>query len=182
MSYELYIWEIITYTLITILSSLNYVYFKYQEKNKFKRLFVPKNDSIWERLKVLLSSFIVVKLLEIILVGFNSNVLFATFISIIIMSVVNLIAFTIIYMVTKYDMIIQNIITNITSILSGLLVSIIVVGANNLPTSISYISIFGLLIFLFFYVVATYFQTDDIIFIDPNSKKNKLKKDSWYGK
>ena len=98
------------------------------------------------------------------------------------MSVVNLIAFTIIYMVTKYDMIIQNIITNITSILSGLLVSIIVVGANNLPTSISYISIFGLLIFLFFYVVATYFQTDDIIFIDPNSKKNKLKKDSWYGK
>ena len=75
MSYELYIWEIITYTLITILSSLNYIYFKYQEKNKFKRLFVPKNDSIWERLKVLLSSFIVVKLLEIILVGFNSNVL-----------------------------------------------------------------------------------------------------------
>lgn len=178
MGYSLYVWEIISYILVTILSSLIYIYFKYQEKNKIKRLFVPKNDSIWERLKVLLSAFLVVKLIELIFVNFNSNLLFSTFISIIIMAVVNLMTFSIVYSTTKYDMIIQNIITNIVSIIVSLVFSILIIGISDLPIFISYISGFGIFIFLIFYVVATYFQTDDIIFLDPNSKKNKLKKDS----
>lgn len=178
MNYGLYVWEVITYTLITIVSSLIYIYFKYQDKNKIKRLFVPKNDSIWERLKVLLSSFFVIKLIEVLSAGFNSNVLFSIFISIIIISISNPIIFTLIFSNSKYDIIIQNIITNIISILIGLITSILIISIQNLSAVVSYISILGILIFIIFFIVATYFQTDDLIFLDPNSKKNKLKKDS----
>ena len=178
MNYGLYIWQVVTYTLITIISSLIYTYFKYQEKNKFKRLFVPKNDSIWERLKVLLSSYFIIKLVEILVIGLNPNMVFANFISLIVLSISNPIIFILIFNNTKYDIIIQNIITNICSILVGLVTSILILSISNLPIGISYISILGIIIYIAFYIIATYFQTDDLIFLDPNSKKNKLKKDS----
>ncbi len=178
MNYSLYVWEIIVHTLVTIISSLVYLYSKYQEKNKFKRLFIPKNDSVWERLKVVLSIFMIIKLIEIICVGFNSNMLFATFISLVMICISNPIIFILVYSNTKHDILVQNIITNIGSIIVSLLLSIFIISVTSLPVFISYISILGIIIFLIFYIVATYFQTDDIIFLDPNSKKNKLKKDS----
>ena len=178
MNYVLYVWQVVTYTFITIISSLIYIYFKYQEKNKIKRLFVPKNDSIWERLKVLLSVSFIIKIIEMLIIGLNPNLLFADFISLIVMSITNPIIFILIFKNTKYDIIIQNIITNISSILIALIVSILIISIPNLPMFISYISLLGMLIFLVFFIVATYFQTDDLIFLDPNSKKNKLKKDS----
>lgn len=177
MNYGLYVWEVISYTLITITSSLVYTYFKYQEENSIKRLFIPKNDSIWERIKVLLSSYIIIKLVELIFVGLNPNILFGDLISLIVMSIINPVVFILIFNNTKYDIIIQNIVTNIICIIVGLIASLLILSIPNLPTFIGFISIIGNLIFIIFYIVATYFQTDDLIFLDPVNKKNKLKKD-----
>ena len=52
MNYDIFVWEMVNFTLVSLFSSIIYMYFEYQDSNKLFKLFIPKNDSIWERAKV----------------------------------------------------------------------------------------------------------------------------------
>ena len=73
MDYSIFIWEIIAFVLISLISSVIYLYCDYQDSNNFYKLFIPKNDSLWERVKVLLAPTILVMLIECLFIDINSN-------------------------------------------------------------------------------------------------------------
>ena len=77
MNYDIFIWEIVSFVSICIISSIIYMYFEYQDSNKFYKLFVPKNDSIWERIKVLLAPTLLLIIIEMLLVNVTPNFMFA---------------------------------------------------------------------------------------------------------
>lgn len=177
MEYSIFIWEIITFVLICIISSMIYLKFEYQDSNTLYKLFVPKNDSIWERVKVLVAPSLLMLLIECLLVDLNPNFMFAKLVSLIVMALVNPLFFILYFSFSKWDMIVINVLTTITSALIGLLISIWVLSIALLPDSIIYISAIGIILIFVFYIFATFFQTDDMLFVDPITKRKSLKKD-----
>jgi len=177
MNYDIFIWEIVSFIAICIISTIIYIQFEYQDSNNFYKLFVPKNDSIWERIKVLLAPTLIFILLEILLVNITPNFMFAKLISIISMVMVNPLIFIVSFKFSKWDMIVINIFTSVTSALMGLLTSSIILNISTLPQPIIFISMVGIVMIIAFYFIATFFQTDDFIFIDPVTKKINLKKE-----
>lgn len=177
MNYDIFIWEIVSFVSICIISSIIYMYFEYQDSNKFYKLFVPKNDSIWERIKVLLAPTLLLILIEMLLVNVTPNFMFAKLISIVAMVMVNPLLFIIYFNFSKWDMVVINVLTTISSALIGLLVSVLVLNIPTLPDPIIYISIVGIIMIIAFYLIATFFQTNDFIFLDPVTKKINLKKE-----
>jgi len=47
-----------------------------------------------------------------------------------------------------------------------------------LPDAIIYISALGILLIVMFYICATFFQTDDLLFVDPITRRKNLKQDN----
>jgi len=178
MDYSIFIWEIITFVLISVISSMIYMKFDYQDSNNLYKLFVPKNDSLWERIKVLIAPALLMMLIECLLVEIIPNFMFAKLVSLIVMALVNPLFFILYFSFSKWDMIVINVLTTISSALMGLLVSIWVLGIPLLPDSIIYISAIGIILIIIFYICATFFQTDDMIFMDPITKRKTLKKDN----
>jgi len=117
-------------------------------------------------------------LIECLLVEIIPNFMFAKLVSLIVMALVNPLFFILYFSFSKWDMIVINVLTTISSALMGLLVSIWVLGIPLLPDSIIYISAIGIILIIIFYVCATFFQTDDMIFMDPITKRKTLKKDN----
>ena len=177
MESDIFIWEIITCILTCILSTIIYMYFEYQDSNKVLKLFVPKNDSIWERVKVLLAPTLIIMLIETLLIRVSPNFMFAKLLSIVTMAIANPIAFILLFHFSKRDMVVINILTTIISAMIGLIVSIIILNIPLLPDPIIYISMTGIIMIVLFYLFATFFQTEDFIFIDPVTKRINLKKD-----
>ena len=178
MNYSIFIWEIIVSVLICIISSIIYLKFEYQDSNNLYKLFVPKNDSLWERIKVLIAPTLLMIVIECLLVDINPNFMFSKLASIIVMVLVNPLFFILFFSFSKWDMIVINVLTIISSALMGLLVSIWVLSIPVLAEPIIYISAIGLMLIIIFYVCATFFQTDDMIFMDPITKRKSLKKDN----
>lgn len=178
MDYSIFIWEIIIFVLISIISSMIYMKFEYQDSNHLYKLFVPKNDSLWERIKVLIAPTLLLMLIECLLVELSPNFMFAKLISLIVMALVNPLFFILYFNFSKWDMIVINVLTSISSSLLGLLVSIWVVSMPLLAEPIIYISALGVVLIIMFYICATFFQTDDILFVDPITKRKTLKKDN----
>lgn len=178
MNYSIFIWEIVTFVLISLVSSIIYLKFDYQDSNNFYKLFVPKNDSLWERIKVLIAPTLLIMLLECLLIDVNPNFMFAKLVSLIIMSLVNPLFFILYFSFSKWDMIVINVLTTISSALIGLLVSVWILSIPLLPDAIIYISAIGIIMIIIFYICATFFQTDDIFFMDPITKRKTLKKDN----
>ena len=178
MNYSMYIWEIIAFVMISIISSLIYFYCDYQDSNNFYKLFIPKNDSIWERVKVVIAPALLMIIIECLLIDVNSNFMFAKLISLIVMSLVNPLFFILYFSFSKRDMLEINVLTSISSALIGLVVSLLILTIPTLSDLIIYISVLGIILTIIFYVYATYFQTDDLIFVDPITKRKTLKKDS----
>ena len=177
MDYSIYIWEIVTFVLISLLSSIIYLRFEYQDSNSFYKLFVPKNDSLWERVKVLIAPTLLIMTIECLLIEVSPNFMFAKLLSLLIMILVNPLFFILYFSFSKWDMIVINVLTTTSSALIGLLVSVWILSVPILAEGIIYISAIGILMIIVFYVCATFFQTDDIIFMDPITKKRTLKKD-----
>ena len=177
MDYSIYIWEIVTFVLISLLSSIIYLRFEYQDSNSFYKLFVPKNDSLWERVKVLIAPTLLIMTIECLLIEVSSNFMFAKLLSLLIMILVNPLFFILYFSFSKWDMIVINVLTTTSSALIGLLVSVWILSIPIISEGIIYISAIGILMIIVFYVCATFFQTDDIIFMDPITKKRTLKKD-----
>lgn len=178
MDYSIFIWEVITFIIISIISSLIYLYCDYQDSNNIYKLFIPKNDSLWERVKVLIAPTLLMIIIECLLVNISPNLIFAKLISLIIMALVNPLFFVLYFKFSKWDMIIINILTTISSAIIGLLVSLLILNISILPDMIIYISALGIMLIVVFYICATFFQTDDFIFVDPITKRKTLKKDS----
>ncbi len=177
MNYDIFIWEIVSFVSICIISSIIYMYFEYQDSNKFYKLFVPKNDSIWERIKVLLAPTLLLILIEMLLVNVTPNFMFAKLISIVAMVMVNPLIFILYFKFSKWDMVVINVLTTISSALIGLLISVLILSISTLPDPIIYISMVGIIMIIAFYLIATFFQTNDFIFLDPVTKKINLKKE-----
>ena len=177
MNYDIFIWEIVSFVSICIISSIIYMYFEYQDSNKFYKLYKKKNDSIWERIKVLLAPTLLLILIEMLLVNVTPNFMFAKLISIVAMVMVNPLLFIIYFNFSKWDMVVINVLTTISSALIGLLVSVLVLNIPTLPDPIIYISMVGIIMIIAFYLIATFFQTNDFIFLDPVTKKINLKKE-----
>jgi len=177
MDYGIFIWEIISFVLISLISSMIYLKFEYQDTNNLYKLFVPKNDSLWERIKVLIATTLLIMLIECLLVEINPNFMFAKLVSLIVMSLSNPLFFILYFSFSTWDMIVINVLTTISSALMGLLVSIWVLSIPILPDAIIYISAVGVMLIVIFYICATFFQTDDMIFVDPITKRKTLKKD-----
>ena len=178
MDYSIFIWEIIIFVLICLISSMIYLNFDYQDTNNFYKLFVPKNDSLWERIKVLIGPSLLMMLLECLLVEISPNFMFSKLISLIVMTLVNPLFFIVYFSFSKWDMIVINVLSTISSALMGLFVSIWVLSISILPDAIIYISAVGIILIIIFYICATFFQTDDMIFMDPITKRKTLKKDN----
>lgn len=178
MDYSIFIWEIITFVLICVISSMIYLKFDYQDSNNLYKLFVPKNDSIWERIKVLIAPTLLLMVIECLLVELSSNFMFAKLVSLIVMALVNPLFFILYFSFSKWDMIVINVLTSISSALMGLLVSIWVLSIPLLADPIIYISAIGVILVIIFYICATFFQTDDMLFVDPITKRKTLKKDN----
>lgn len=178
MDYSIFIWEIVTFVIICIASSLIYLYCDYQDSSNFYKLFVPKNDSIWERVKVLIAPTIVMIIIECLLIDVSPNFMFAKLISMIIMALANPLFFILYFSFSKWDMIVINVLTSISSALTGLLVSVLVLNIPVLADGIIYVSALGIIMIIIFYLCATFFQTDDMIFVDPITRKITLKKDN----
>ncbi len=178
MNYSIFIWEIVTFVIICVTSSLIYLYCDYQDSNNFYKLFIPKNDSIWERVKVLIAPTIVMIIIECLLAPVGPNFMFAKLVSIIVMTLLNPLFFILYFSFSKWDMIVINVLTTISSALTGLLVSILVLTIPTLSDGIIYISAIGIIMIIIFYLCATFFQTDDLIFVDPITRRRTLKKDS----
>ena len=177
MDYSIFIWEIITFVLISLISSMIYLKFDYQDSNSLYKLFVPKNDSIWERIKVLIAPALFLMIIECLFVDLIPNFMFAKLVSLIVMALANPLFFILYFSFSKWDMIVINVLTCISSALIGLLISIWVLSIPLLADAIIYISAIGILLIIVFYICATFFQTDDMIFMDPITKKGTLKKD-----
>lgn len=177
MDYSIFIWEIIAFVLISLISSVIYLYCDYQDSNNFYKLFIPKNDSLWERVKVLLAPTILVMLIECLFIDINSNFMFAKLVSLVVMALVNPLFFILYFRFSKWDMLVINVLSTISSALIGLLISITIISIPMLPDAIIYISALGIILILMFYICATFFQTDDLIFVDPVTKRKNLKKD-----
>ena len=177
MDYSIFIWEIVAFILISLISSVIYLYCDYQDSNNLYKLFIPKNDSLWERIKVLIAPTILIMLIECLLIEVSPNLMFAKLISLVVMALVNPLFFILYFSFSKWDMIVINVLTTISSSLVGLLVSIMLLSIPMLPDAIIYISALGIIMIVMFYICATFFQTDDIIFVDPITKKKNLKKD-----
>lgn len=178
MNYDIFIWEIVNFISVCIISSIIYLYFEYQDSNKLYRLFVPKNDSIWERIKVLLAPTLLFILIEMLLLSnISPNFMFAKLISIIAMVITNPLIFIIFFKFSKQDMLVINVFTTICSAAIGLLISLLILNIPTLPLPIVYISMVGIIMIIAFYLIATFFQTEDFIFLDPVTKKINLKKE-----
>ena len=177
MDYSIFIWEIVTFVMISIVSSLIYLYCDYQDSNNIYKLFIPKNDSIWERVKVLIAPSLLLIIIECLFIDINANFMFAKLVSLIVMALVNPLFFIIYFSFSKWDMIVINIYTTISSTFIGLLVSSSILSLTRLSDIVVYISAFGIMLIILFYIFATFFQYDDLIFIDPVTKKITLKKD-----
>ena len=177
MDYSIFIWEIITFILICLISSIIYLKFDYQDTNNIYKLFVPVNDSLWERIKVLIGPALLLMLVESLLIEISPNFMFSKLISLIVMALTNPLFFIMYFNFSKWDMIVINVLTTVSSALIGLLVSIWVLSISILSDVIIYISAIGLLMIILFYICATFFQTDDLLFMDPITKKRTLKKD-----
>lgn len=177
MNYSIFVWEMINFVLVSLFSSIIYMYFEYQDSNKIYKLFIPKNDSIWERIKVLLTPTLLVMLIEILLINVTPNFIFAKLISIIIMTITNPLIFILYFKFSKWDMMINNVLTTVTCALIGLITSVLILNLPMLSDGIIYISIVGIIMIIAFYIIATFYQTNDFIFIDPVTKKINLKKD-----
>lgn len=177
MDYSIFIWEIVAFVLISLISSVIYLYCDYQDSNNLYKLFIPKNDSLWERIKVLIAPTILIMLFECLIIEINSNFMFAKLISLVVMVLVNPLFFVLYFRFSKWDMIVINVLTTISSSLIGLLISIMLLSIPSLPTAITYISAIGIIMIVMFYICATFFQSEDIIFVDPITKKINLKKD-----
>ncbi len=178
MNYSIFIWEIITFVLISVISSMIYLKFDYQDSNNLYKLFVPKNDSLWERIKVLIAPTLLLMLIECLLVELNSNFMFSKLVSLIVMALSNPLFFILYFSFSKWDMIVINVLTTISSALMGLLISIWVLNIPLLSDPIIYISAIGVMLIIVFYICATFFQTDDMLFVDPITKRKTLKKDN----
>ena len=177
MNYDIFVWEMVNFTLVSLFSSIIYMYFEYQDSNKLFKLFIPKNDSIWERAKVMIFISLILMLIEMLFIGVTSNFVFSKLVSIIIMTIANPLIFILYFKFSKWDMMVINVLSAITSALIGLLLSIMILAMPLLSEFITYISILGLIMIFAFYIIATYYQTDDIIFMDPVTRKINLKKD-----
>lgn len=178
MNYNIFIWEIVTFALISIISSVIYIYLEYQDSNKFYKLFIPKNDSIWERIKVLLAPTLLIMLVETLMIKVSPNFMFAKLLSIVTMSLANPLIFILLFKFSKWDMVVINILTTIGSAMIGLFVSIMILNISLLPDPIIIISMAGIIVIVAFYLFATFCQTDDFIFLDPVTKRITLKKDN----
>lgn len=178
MDYSIFIWEIITFVLICLISSMIYLKFDYQDTNNLYKLFVPKNDSLWERIKVLIAPTLLITLIECLLIDLTPNFMFAKLVSLIIMSISNPLFFILFFSFSKWDMIVINVLTTISSALTGLLISVWILNIPMLSNAIIYISAIGIIMIIMFYICATFFQTDDILFVDPITKRKTLKKDN----
>ena len=178
MDYSIFIWEIITFVMISIISSLIYFYCDYQDSNNLYKLFIPKNDSLWERVKVVIAPTLLMIIIECLLIDINANFMFAKLISLIVIALVNPLFFILYFSFSKRDMLEINVLTSISSAFVGLIVSLLILTIPALSDIIIYISLIGIILTIIFYVYATYFQTDDLIFVDPITKRRTLKKDS----
>lgn len=177
MNYSIFMWEIVSFIFVSLFSTIVYLYFDYQESNKFYKLFIPKNDSIWERIKVLLAPTLLIMVFEILLVDLTPNFMFSKLISIIIMVITNPLLFVINFKFSKWDMLINNVLTTVSCALIGLIISTLLLNLPELSDGIIYISTVGIVMVIAFYIIATFYQTNDFIFIDPITKKSNVKKD-----
>jgi len=178
MDYSIFIWEIVAFVLISLISSVIYLYCDYQDSNNLYKLFIPKNDSLWERIKVLIAPTILIMLVECLFIEINANFMFAKLVSLVVMALVNPLFFILYFSFSKWDMIVINVLTTISSSLVGLLISIMVINIPMLPDAIIYISALGILLIVMFYICATFFQTDDLLFVDPITRRKNLKQDN----
>ena len=177
MDYSIFIWEIISFVLISLISSVIYLYCDYQDSNNFYKLFIPKNDSLWERVKVLIAPTILVMLIECLFINVSTNFMFAKLVSLVVMALINPLFFILYFRFSKWDMLVINVLSTISSSLIGLLISIMIINIPILPDAIIYISSLGIILIVVFYICATFFQTDDLIFVDPITKRKNLKQD-----
>ncbi len=177
MNYRLLVIEAIALIITGGVSSLIYLYGTYSNKRLIDKLFVPKNDSIWEHVKMVLAPILILLLIQVLFGAVTANFLFAKLLSTIFIIIFIPIVFWALYMFSTWDMIKMNITAGLIGLLIGLLIFLLLINISPLPNFVGIISSVGLILILTFYVIATFYPTNDFIFLDPETKKAKIKKD-----
>ena len=175
MNYAFLIFDICIILIIGITNIYIYSRLSYKD-NLLNKLFIHKNDSIWEHIKTLFTPILIITLFEILL-GVGSNFVLGKLLSLVLMALINPIVFLLLFNHSTWDMIKINITNIVITLLIGIIPMILMTSLIELNSFVYIISIIGLVLILIFYITATFFPTNDFIFIDPETKKVKIKKD-----
>lgn len=168
--------EIVGFFFISIVGALSHFLYDIGNHNKYFSIFFAVNESTWEHIKIALTPMFLWLIIEVPFLYQNTNFIFAKFIGL--MCPLILIP-TIFYgykLITKKSILIIDISLFFVSVLfAQLLSSYILFKIPNVPFTVNYVSLIGIIVIFVFYMILTIYPFEHFLFKDPISKKYGIK-------
>lgn len=156
---------------IALVGTLSHFLYEISGHNKVVGLFAAVNESTWEHIKIALTPIFLFSLYDYFVYGNLDNYAFAKACSLVFIIIVIPILFYGYTSVTKKDFLPVDIVIFYLSIIGSQYIFYYILGLDGFPFIFKYLSIILIFLIFGFYMVATIFPFEGLIFKDPISKK-----------